>query len=113
MTMEASGTSGMKAAMNGCVNFSILDGWWPESYNGSNGWVIGGEDFDNESQQDNYDVNSLYDVLEKEIRPLFYRQDVDGIPEEWLKVVRSSMKTSIPHFSASRMLKDYVKAYLV
>ncbi len=110
--LEASGTSGMKAAINGCINFSILDGWWPEGYDGSNGWMIGGKDFDNQEEQNRYDANSLYDILEKEIRPLFYARNGEGIPIEWLEVVKNSIKSSTAAFSARRMLKEYVKAYI-
>lgn len=111
--MEASGTSGMKSAMNGGINFSILDGWIPEAYNGSNGWVIGeGDELEDQELQDEKDATSLYRVLEQEIRPLFYRRDSEGIPEEWLEVVRNSIKTTAPQFSARRMVKQYVQAYL-
>ncbi|MHA2248087.1 MAG: alpha-glucan family phosphorylase [Candidatus Hodarchaeales archaeon] len=110
--LEASGTSGMKAAINGCINLSILDGWWPEGYNGSNGWVIGDQDFDNSDEQNHHDVNSLYDVLEREIQPLFYTRDSNNIPLGWLEVIRSSIKSITPAFSARRMLKGYLRAYI-
>ncbi|UCE14119.1 MAG: alpha-glucan family phosphorylase [Candidatus Heimdallarchaeota archaeon] len=106
---EASGTSGMKAAINGGINFSILDGWWPESYDGSNGWFIGGKEPEN--QQDVFDANSFYDILENEVRPLFYHRYGNGIPTDWIKVVRNSIKSVTPAFSARRMLKEYVKVY--
>ncbi|MHA2226520.1 MAG: alpha-glucan family phosphorylase [Candidatus Hodarchaeales archaeon] len=109
--LEASGTSGMKAAMNGCINFSILDGWWPEGYNGSNGWKIGGKEFSNQNEQNRYDADSFYEILEKEIRPLFYKRDSDGIPIDWVKIIRNSIKSVTPLFSARRMLKQYVEAY--
>jgi starch phosphorylase len=113
LPMEASGTSGMKAAINGVINFSILDGWWPEAYEGSNGYIIGGEEFSDATEQDRYDANSLYSVLENEIRPLFYRRNSENVPVEWCKVVKNSIKTVTPHFSARRMLKQYVQdAYL-
>lgn len=108
---EASGTSGMKAAINGGINFSILDGWWPESYDGSNGWIIGGKEFDNHQKQDIFDANSFYDILENEVRPLFYHRYGNGIPTDWIKVVRNSIKSVTPDFSARRMLKEYVKVY--
>ena len=111
--LEASGTSGMKAAINGCINFSILDGWWPEGYDGSNGWTIGGQKQANIEEQNKYDGNSIYRILEEEIRPLFYNRNSDGIPSGWLEVVRNSIKSITPAFSARRMLKEYVKAYIL
>ena len=109
---EASGTSGMKAAINGCINFSVLDGWWPEGFNGANGWILGGKEFDNTEEQNRFDSHSFYDILEKEIRPLFYQRDKKGVPTEWLEVVRNSIKSTTPAFSARRMLKEYIKAYI-
>lgn len=109
--LEASGTSGMKAAMNGCINFSILDGWWPEGYDGSNGWTVGGQKQNNIDDQNQHDADSIYRILEEEIRPLFYDQDSEGIPTGWLEVVRNSIKSITPAFCARRMLKEYVKVY--
>ena len=109
---EASGTSGQKAAVNGCLNFSVLDGWWPEGYNGGNGWVIGeGSVLESESDQDTHDLNSLYNVLENEIVTLYYRRGTDGIPHEWLEVVKNSMYSILPKFSARRMVKEYTKTF--
>lgn len=107
--LEASGTSGQKAAMNGVPNFSVRDGWWYEGYNGRNGWEIGSVNvqFDDSTQQDEFDAQSLYNVLENEIIPLYYQQDKDGIPRHWLEVVRESIKTAVPKFSTTRMLKEY------
>ncbi|MBA7554700.1 Glycogen phosphorylase [subsurface metagenome] len=108
--LEASGTSGQKAAINGVPNFSVLDGWWEEGYNGKNGWTIGSSDksFDNHEEQDKFDVNSLYNVLETEIIPLYYNRDNEGIPRNWLDVVRESIKSTISYFSTRRMLKEYI-----
>ncbi len=107
---EASGTSGMKAAMNGVLNFSVLDGWWREGYNGKNGWAIGDErEFENPDQQDQADAESLYDILENQIIPLYYQErSSDGLPGDWIGQMKESMRTISPQFSVQRMLKEYV-----
>ena len=108
---EASGTSGQKAAMNGVLNFSILDGWWREGFNGKNGWMIGSEtEYSDSNKQDEADANSLYDTLENEIIPLFYKmRSADGLPSEWIARVKESIRTLSPRFSISRMVKEYTE----
>jgi starch phosphorylase len=108
--MEASGTSGQKAAINGVLNCSILDGWWPEAFDGENGWAIGpdvepGDDW----RQDQEDALALYQLLEEEIVPAFYDRDENGLPRRWAEMMRHSIVTVGARFSASRMLKDYVE----
>jgi starch phosphorylase len=106
---EASGTSGEKASLNGVVNVSILDGWWPEAYNGRNGWAIGEErEYANQDEQDWLDSQQLYSQLENEIVPLFYDRDGGGAPHKWLAYSKESIATVAPVFSTRRMVKEYV-----
>jgi glycogen phosphorylase len=107
--LEASGTSGMKAAMNGVINLSILDGWWLEGYNGKNGWAFGSSV--PEGDRDAADANALYDILENEVVPLYYSASLDGIPHGWVKMMKESIKSNAPRFSARRMVKEYVSRY--
>jgi starch phosphorylase len=106
---EASGTSGEKAAMNGVINFSVLDGWWREGYNGENGWAIGGDsDLDDDSQQDALDAEDLYTKLENEIIPLFYRRSADNLPNDWIAKLKETIKSLGPQFNTRRMLNEYM-----
>jgi starch phosphorylase len=106
--MEASGTSGMKAAMNGVINCSVLDGWWDEAYNPEVGWAIGhGEIYEDENLQDDVESKALYDLLEQDIIPLFYQRGRDGLPREWIKMMKESMRQIGQSMSSHRMLMDY------
>jgi starch phosphorylase len=106
--LEASGTSGMKASVNGVPNLSILDGWWIEGYNGSNGWAFGGQV---EGDRTQADAEALYRLLEQEIIPLFYQRSDDGVPHEFVHVMKAAIKSVSPQFSARRMAKEYVARF--
>jgi starch phosphorylase len=106
--LEASGTSGMKAGVNGVLNCSILDGWWAEAYNPEIGWAIGaGEEYEDEELQDQVESEALYDLLEHEIVPLFYSRGRDSLPREWIKRMKASMCCIGQKFSTYRMLMEY------
>jgi len=108
--MEASGTSGEKAAVNGVLNFSILDGWWAEGYNGKNGWAIGtNAEYESYETQDIADSESIYNTLEDEIIPLYYDKDDRGISNTWIHTMKESIKSSGARYSTSRMLVDYTE----
>ena len=110
--LEASGTSGQKAAMNGGLNLSVPDGWWPEGYDGENGWVIAPDIGEVDAPtQDAADIESVLHHLEHVVAPAFYDQNAEGISESWLARMNRSVETITPHFSAERMLQDYVADY--
>jgi starch phosphorylase len=106
--LEASGTSGMKASVNGVPNLSILDGWWLEGYDGSNGWAFGGQVRGDRTQAD---AEALYGLLEDKIIPLFYERSDDGVPHEFVQVMKAAMRSVAPRFSTRRMAKEYVTRF--
>lgn len=110
--LEASGTSGQKAGINGVLNLSVLDGWWGEGYNGNNGWAITphGSEYDH-ATRDREESQELLDILEKEIVPMYYDRNGHGYPEKWVKTSKASMKSLIPRFNAQRMMMDYVSRF--
>ncbi len=109
---EACGTSGMKAAVNGVLNVSIPDGWWYEAYSGKNGWQIGkGDEFADPGLQDAADSQALYNILENEVIPCFYDRKNGGLPDQWLKMMKESMKTVMLNFCSHEMTSEYVKQF--
>ena len=107
--LEASGTSGIKSAMNGGLQLSVLDGWWPEAYDGTNGWAISGEVDNDHGAQDWRHADELYRLLTDEAVPTFYSRDSDGLPQAWIDMVRNSLRTIGPNFGAGRMVRDYAE----
>jgi len=110
--LEASGTSGEKAGINGVINLSVLDGWWGEGYDGENGWAITphGPAFD-KNYRDTEEAQELFDILEKQVVPLYYARDGHGFSAGWVKKSKASMKSILPHFNAQRMVMDYARKY--
>jgi starch phosphorylase len=108
--LEASGTSGMKVAVNAGLNLSVLDGWWVEGYAGDNGWAIGaGEEYADLAYQDEVEGRAIYDLLEQEVVPTFYNRGPDGVPREWVRRMKRAIRTLIPVFNTNRMVQEYVE----
>jgi len=110
--LEASGTSGMKAGMNGAPNLSILDGWWGEGYNGNNGWAIKSSQEDKEAaQRDQEESRAFYEILQDQIVPLYYNRDKLGYSPDWVKLAKHSMASILPRFNSVRMVEEYVNKF--
>ncbi|MBY0587239.1 alpha-glucan family phosphorylase [bacterium] len=110
--LEASGTSGMKGPANGSINFSVLDGWWCEAYAGDNGWAIGsGEEYTDLNYHDEVESRAMYDLLEKEITPLFYDRTADNLPRGWIRRMKRSIMTVCPVFNTNRMVQEYTERF--
>jgi starch phosphorylase len=107
--LEACGTSGMKAVLNGALNLSVLDGWWAEAYDGTNGFAIGdGREHSDSAKQDEMDLGSLYEVLETQVVPMFYDRDEDDVPRDWIQRQKNALRTLVWRFSSHRMIAEYV-----
>ncbi|HWQ92063.1 MAG TPA: alpha-glucan family phosphorylase [Clostridia bacterium] len=112
--LEASGTSGMKCGAHGCLNLSILDGWWREGYDGTNGFAIGPDSHpDSVEEQDRTDSASLYKTLTERVVPLFFDRDKQGIPRKWIHRIRRAMATLVPEYTTDRMVREYTRKYYV
>jgi hypothetical protein len=110
--LEASGTSGEKAVMNGTMHFSVLDGWWAEGYREDSGWALPIErSYDNQELQDELDAERIYTLLEKDITEKFYQRNSTGIPEAWVEMVRNNIAHVAPEFTMNRMLRDYLDRF--
>jgi phosphorylase/glycogen(starch) synthase len=111
-TLEASGTSGEKAVLNGTLHLSVLDGWWVEGYHPDAGWALTNENaYDDPNMQDDLDAEIIYTILEQEVIPAFYNRNPDGIPQEWIKMIKNSFVKIAPRFTTTRMINDYMQRY--
>jgi glycogen phosphorylase len=110
--LEASGTSGQKTSCHGGLNLSIMDGWWREGYDGTNGFAIGGDSHpDSVEEQDRLDSENLYKALTEQVIPCFYNRDAQGIPREWIAKIRRAMITLVPKYNTWRMVQEYTQKY--
>jgi glycogen phosphorylase len=110
--LEASGTSGMKAGCHGCLNLSIMDGWWREGFDGNNGFAIGEDSHpDSVEAQDRIDSANLYKTLTEKVIPLFFDRDANGVPRRWIQMIRRAMSTLVPEYTTDRMVKEYTQKY--
>jgi starch phosphorylase len=110
--LEASGTSGMKVNFNGGLNFSVMDGWWDEKSDDDNGWNIGrGEEYEDIEYQDAVEASSIYDTLENDLVPLYYKRGKDGLPHDWIKKMKTSMQTLCPVFNTNRQVMQYTEMF--
>jgi starch phosphorylase len=106
---EASGTSGMKSVLGGGLQLSVLDGWWAEAYDGTNGWALNGDVESDHQAQDWRDANAMFDLHERVVVPMFHDRDADGVPQRWVQMIRRSLLTNGPRFSATRMVREYAE----
>jgi starch phosphorylase len=106
--LEASGTSGIKAAINGRLNLSILDGWWAEAFDGENGWGIPGADVQDGNRRDELDSDTILDAIEEDVLPLYYARNARGLSPEWVRRCKRAMRTVMPRFNMRRTVRDYV-----
>ena len=112
--LEASGTSGMKAAANGVLNLSVLDGWWVEGYSPDVGWSIGNtENYNSEDERDYVESEAIYNLLQKVVAPLYYDRGPDGLPHGWIKMMKASIQKLVPHFNTNRMVREYYEKFYV